>query len=243
MIVDFRSFKSLIDNIGGVDVNVPAPILSNKFDCPYKASRCARWPGYRFHKGMQHMNGQRALVYSRIRENQLNPADSDITRGLRQQAVMRAVMAKLLGFGTVVKLPFNGDSLLQPLTTDLSAWQFVQLGWVIKRAGPDERPPLPARRNGNLDRRRVGDRGRRGEPLRRSDGHGPRCAAASAPGIRTVRSRLRRRQPAVPLVRARLGGLLLLVEVFFLLVARARVRVRGRARFLRRLSLLLPPRP
>ncbi|HEX7145266.1 MAG TPA: LCP family protein [Gaiellaceae bacterium] len=135
MIVDFRSFKSLIDNIGGVDINVPAPILSNKFDCPYKASRCANWHGYRFNKGMQHMNGQRALIYSRIRENQLNPADSDITRGLRQQAVMRAVMAKLLGFGTVVSLPFNGDSLLKPLTTDLSAWQFVQLGWVLKRAG------------------------------------------------------------------------------------------------------------
>src|SRR6266581_2621005 len=135
MIVDFRSFKSLIDNIGGVDVNVPAPILSNKFDCPYKASRCAAWHGYRFKKGTQHMNGQRALIYSRIRENQLNPADSDITRGLRQQAVLRAVMAKLLGFGTIVSLPFNGDSLLKPLTTDLSAWQFMQLGWVLKRAG------------------------------------------------------------------------------------------------------------
>jgi LCP family protein required for cell wall assembly len=135
MIVDFSSFKTLIDNIGGVDVNVPAPILSNPFDCPYKASRCASWRGYRFNKGMQHMNGQRALIYSRIRENQLNPADSDITRGLRQQAVMRAVMAKLLGFGTVIRLPFDGDSLLKPLTTDLSAWQFVQLGWVLKRAG------------------------------------------------------------------------------------------------------------
>jgi LCP family protein required for cell wall assembly len=135
MIVDFRSFKSLIDNVGGIDVNVPAPILSNKFDCPYSASRCARWQGYRFNKGTQHMNGQRALIYSRIRENQLNPADSDITRGLRQQAVIRAVMAKLLGFGTVLKLPFNGGSLLNPLTTDLSAWQFTQLGWVLKRAG------------------------------------------------------------------------------------------------------------
>jgi LCP family protein required for cell wall assembly len=135
MIVDFRSFKSLIDNVGGIDVNVPAPILSNKFDCPYNASRCSRWQGYRFHKGTQHMNGQRALIYSRIRENQLDPADSDITRGLRQQAVIRAVMAKLLGFGTVLHLPFNGDSLLNPLTTDLSAWQFTQLGWVLKRAG------------------------------------------------------------------------------------------------------------
>jgi LCP family protein required for cell wall assembly len=135
MIVDFRSFTHLIDNIGGIDLNVPRPILSNKFDCPYKAAGCARWKGYRFHPGLQHMNGQRALIYSRIRENQLNPSESDITRGERQQAVLRAVLHKLLGVGTALKLPFNGDQLLQPLTTDLSAWQFLQLGWVMKRAG------------------------------------------------------------------------------------------------------------
>jgi LCP family protein required for cell wall assembly len=135
MIVDFSSFKTLIDNIGGIDLNVPEAILSNKFDCPYNAARCARWPGYRFGKGWQHMNGQRALIYSRIRENQLNPGDSDITRGLRQQAVMRAVIAKSLSFSMFFKLPFDGGSLLAPLTTDLSAWQFLQLGWVLKRAG------------------------------------------------------------------------------------------------------------
>jgi LCP family protein required for cell wall assembly len=135
LIVDFRSFTSLIDNIGGIDINVPEPILSNKFDCPYDAAGCARWKGYRFRTGMQHMNGHRALIYSRIRENQLNPAESDITRGERQQAVLRAVMHKVLGFSTAFKLPFDGDSLLTPLTTDLSAWQLIQLGWVMKRAG------------------------------------------------------------------------------------------------------------
>ncbi len=135
MIVDFRSFKSLIDNIGGIDINVPEPILSNKFDCPYNAAGCARWKGYRFGRGRQHMDGKRALIYSRIRENQLNPSESDITRGERQQQVMRAVLSKLLGFSTFVKLPFDGSGLLEPLTTDLSAWQFVQLGWVMKRAG------------------------------------------------------------------------------------------------------------
>jgi LCP family protein required for cell wall assembly len=135
MIVDFNSFTRLIDNIGGIDINVPKPILSNKFDCPYKAAECARWNGYRFHPGMQHMNGRRALVYSRIRENQFDPSESDITRGERQQAVLRAVLHKLLGVGTAVKLPFNGEDLLRPLTTDLSAWQFLQLGWVMKRAG------------------------------------------------------------------------------------------------------------
>src|SRR5437667_398758 len=32
-------------------------------------------------------------------------------------------------------LRINGDSLLTPLTTDLTAWQLIQLGWVMKRAG------------------------------------------------------------------------------------------------------------
>jgi LCP family protein required for cell wall assembly len=135
MVVDFRSFKHLIDNVGGIDINVPAPILSNKFDCPYSAARCQRWNGWHFAKGRQHMDGHRALIYSRIRENRLNPAESDITRGERQQAVLRAVLGKLLGISTFFDLPFNGKNLLEPLTTDLSAWQFIQLGWVMKRAG------------------------------------------------------------------------------------------------------------
>jgi polyisoprenyl-teichoic acid--peptidoglycan teichoic acid transferase len=134
MFVDFNAFKDLIDNVGGIDVNVPEPILSNPFDCPYDVQRCQTWKGWRFAKGWQHMDGRRALVYSRIRENQLNRADSDITRGERQQAVLRATLRKLLGMGTYFRLPFNGNKLVKPLATDLSAWQFVQLGWVLKRA-------------------------------------------------------------------------------------------------------------
>ena len=134
MIVDFAQFKDLIDNIGGIDITVPAPILSNKFDCPYDAAGCARWKGWRFAKGRQHMDGRRALIYSRIRENQLDPRDTDISRGVRQQAVLNAALHKLLGAHTFVKLPFNGSGLLKPLSTDLSAWQLVQLGWVLKRA-------------------------------------------------------------------------------------------------------------
>ena len=134
MIVDFRSFKSLIDNVGGIDVYVKKRILSNPFDCPYPAARCQTWRGWNFGKGWHHMDGRVALIYSRIRQNQLDPADSDITRGERQQAVLRATLQKLLGFSTFLKLPFNGKELLEPLTTDLSAWQFTQLGWNLKRA-------------------------------------------------------------------------------------------------------------
>jgi polyisoprenyl-teichoic acid--peptidoglycan teichoic acid transferase len=134
VVVDFGSFQKLIDAVGGIDVNVPENILSNSFDCPYAASKCASWPGWRFHKGVQHMDGHRALIYSRIRENKLDPSWTDIQRGQNQQQVMQATMSKLASASTFFRLPFDGSKLLAPIATDLSTWQFAQLGWVKFRA-------------------------------------------------------------------------------------------------------------
>jgi LCP family protein required for cell wall assembly len=135
VVLDFDGFKELIDALGGVEVDVPKPILSNKFDCPYKtAARCAKWDGWRFEKGTQTMNGKRALVYSRVRTNRLDPSDNDLTRGARQQAVAAAVGNEIASFGTFLKLPFIGDSLAAPLTTDMSAGDLMKLGWVRFRS-------------------------------------------------------------------------------------------------------------
>jgi polyisoprenyl-teichoic acid--peptidoglycan teichoic acid transferase len=139
VVVNFADFKDLIDALGGIDVNVPKPIRSNRFDCPYPTqARCEQWQGWRFPKGEQHMNGQRALIYSRIRENMLDPSETDVTRGARQQLVMDALTSKFTSPGTLVKLPFHGGTLAKPLTTDLSAGQLVQLGWVKFRASSAE---------------------------------------------------------------------------------------------------------
>lgn len=134
VIVDFSAFQELIDAIGGVDIDVPRPLVS-RFECPYDAQRCPTWKGWRFAAGKQHMDGRRALIYSRIRKNSLDASDNDITRGARQQAVIQAMEDKVLSFGNLVKLPFDGGDLMRPVETDLSAWQLVQLGWVKKRAG------------------------------------------------------------------------------------------------------------
>jgi LCP family protein required for cell wall assembly len=135
IVVNFRQFRDLIDKVGGIDVVVPRPILS-KFDCPYASPvRCDRWPGWRFARGKQHLNGQRALIYSRVRKNLLNPAETDITRGERNQQVLQALMSKLAGFGTFIRMPFIGGDLMKPLATDLSANQFIELGWNKFRAG------------------------------------------------------------------------------------------------------------
>jgi LCP family protein required for cell wall assembly len=134
IVVNFGDFKDLINAIGGIDVNVPKPIRSNRFDCPFSAQKCQSWKGYRFAKGTQHMNGERALVYSRIRENLLDPSETDITRGARQQAVIDATTSKLASFGSFLHLPFSGGSYVKPLTTDLSTSQLVQLGWIKFRS-------------------------------------------------------------------------------------------------------------
>ena len=135
-VVDFSSFKKLIDAVGGIDVNVPENILSNRFDCPYStATRCQQWQGWRFHKGVQHMDGHTALIYSRIRENRLDPSWTDFKRSQNQQAVMQATLAKLASPTRFFSLPFDGSSLLAPISTDLSTWDFVQLAWVKFRAG------------------------------------------------------------------------------------------------------------
>ena len=136
VVVDFGSFQKLIDAVGGIDVNVPENILSNRFDCPYStATRCQQWQGWRFRKGVQHMDGHTALIYSRIRENRLDPSWTDFKRSQNQQAVMQATLAKLASPTRFFSLPFDGSSLLAPISTDLSTWDFVQLAWVKFRAG------------------------------------------------------------------------------------------------------------
>jgi LCP family protein required for cell wall assembly len=131
VVVDFGTFGKVIDALGGVTVDVPRKILSNKFECPKSSqAACERWPGWRFERGEQTMDGKRALIYSRIRENQLNPSESDFTRGERQQSVIEAIADETVSFGTFLKAPFIGDDLVSPLATDLSAAQIMQLAWV-----------------------------------------------------------------------------------------------------------------
>ena len=165
VIVDFNNFKDLIDAEGGITVNVPEPILSNRFDCPFKTqARCQEWKGWRFQRGPQHMNGERALIYSRIRENQLNPGESDLTRGARQQAVAQAATAKLTSVSTLLGLPVQRqlvDEAADDRSLDVAA-DGARLGEVpVLRVA---HALLPARRRPDDRRRLLGDHPVRGQP-------------------------------------------------------------------------------
>ena len=138
IVVDFSTFNEVVDAIGGITISNPKPVLSNKFDCPLKGDACASWKGWSFKKGEIELDGRRALVYARIRENQLDSGESDITRGERQQRVVQAIMDKLTGLDGFFRMPFIGDDVVTPLATDLSTNELLQVMWVRKRAAPEK---------------------------------------------------------------------------------------------------------
>jgi hypothetical protein len=81
------------------------------------------------------MNGHQALIFSRVRENQLDSSYTDFQRQHDQQLVEQATLAKLSSPTRFFSLPFSGGDLLKPIATDLSTWKLMQLAWVKFRSG------------------------------------------------------------------------------------------------------------
>jgi len=124
VLVDFSGFRELVDALGGVTIDNPTKIISNSFD----------GHPWRFGRGRLHLDGRHALAYARVRENTVNGADNDLTRGLRQQRVLQAIASGLASPGTLLHLPHVGRAVGKPLTTDLSANDLMKLGWRQLRA-------------------------------------------------------------------------------------------------------------
>ena len=82
-----------------------------------------------FEKGWQHMDGKLAMLYVRIRK-----VDSDFERAKRQQAFVRALEQKIAQPGNFTKLPEIGRRFMKGVTTDLTTWKLMELGWVKWRA-------------------------------------------------------------------------------------------------------------
>ncbi len=138
IVVDFATFAEVIDAVGGITIVNPTRVLSNPFDCPFGDERCNDFEGWNFRKGEIELDGRRALIYTRIRENQLAPGESDLTRGERQQRVVQALMAKITGLDGYFRMPMIGDEIVKPLATDLSTNELLAFAWVRRRAASDK---------------------------------------------------------------------------------------------------------
>jgi len=87
VILDFEDFIKLVDEVGGIDVDVP------EYVADYDYTDCQGCYGtvVEFSAGPQHMDGQIALAYARIRKG-----SNDFKRIERQQLVIQATAEKAL---------------------------------------------------------------------------------------------------------------------------------------------------
>ncbi len=88
VILDFEDFIDLVDEVGGIDIEVPEYVADYDYtDC----EGCTAGYPVEFLPGVQHMDGQRALAYARIRKG-----SNDFKRIERQQLVIAATAKKAL---------------------------------------------------------------------------------------------------------------------------------------------------
>ncbi len=142
--MDFSGFVKTIDTIGGVDINVQPAFDDPGY--PNEASAAAtcghsdedikafiatvsaesdiwayfpcRYENVHFNAGLQHMDGDRALIYARSRHSAQD--GTDFGRARRQRNLLIAVEQKIFTVGFIPKIiPFI-DSLKDDLRTDLA---------------------------------------------------------------------------------------------------------------------------
>ena len=114
--VDIKAFVALVDQVNGVDFNVPVDM---DYDDP--------WQDLSIHykKGMQHLTGQQALEVVRFRHNNDMSGYSDVGRTQTQQALLTAVAKKVLSWGNVPKIAGFVDIFADYVDTDLSVSDMV----------------------------------------------------------------------------------------------------------------------
>jgi LCP family protein required for cell wall assembly len=131
VLVDFNGFIGLIDAIGGIDIDVPNALYDGEYptmDYGYMAVS--------FDTGMQHMDGERALQYARIRH-----MDSDFERGRRQQEILLAAARHLRErnpFDLLDTLASATSSLRGYVQTDLPEERMAGLAWALRDLAPTD---------------------------------------------------------------------------------------------------------
>jgi LCP family protein required for cell wall assembly len=135
-ILDFSGFKQAVNAVGGVDINVPTPLIDPYFPCDDGTKLAGKYCPIYFKAGEQHMDGEQALEYSRSRET-----TSDFARAARQQQVILALRQKAMQLSTLsnpIKLSGLIDAVGGHLTTDLQLGDMEQLAMIAKGVNPSK---------------------------------------------------------------------------------------------------------
>ena len=121
--LDFESFQKIVNELGGVDVNIKKPL--NYDD---------NWGNLHVHlkPGLQHLNGYKAMGYVRIRHS-----DSDLARSERQHEFLEAIRSKVNP--TIIgRLPGIFNAITSDLHSNLTQNQMIALANFARKLKPEQ---------------------------------------------------------------------------------------------------------
>ena len=119
--VDFEAFVALVNEIGGIDFDVPVDM---DYDDPFQNL------SIHISKGMQHLSGEEAIKVVRWRKNNDGTGypDADIGRIRTQQSFLKEVARQTLQVSNVKSIPALADIFFTYVKTNLSVGNLVWLG-------------------------------------------------------------------------------------------------------------------
>lgn len=125
-LIDFEGFITLVDEIGGIDIYVPATINDTSYpDMDYG------YDPFYIEAGQHHLDGETALKYARTRH-----ADNDFYRAERQQAVLFAIRDRVLSLNLLPQLiqraPALYSTLSDSIQTNFTLDQMIELAGMVQ---------------------------------------------------------------------------------------------------------------
>ena len=132
-VVNLANFMTMIDMVGGIDIDNPAAINDPTYDWLDSSPN-----GFKLAAGRQHLDGRHALAYARSRHGSGN---SDYARAGRQQQLLVALEHKMSTPSVVVNLPNWTQQAGSLIRTDFPASQvadMVAAGQKIPPANVDQ---------------------------------------------------------------------------------------------------------
>lgn len=125
--LDFEGFKEIVDTLGGVTIDVEAPIRDDMFPDDDYGYRTIYIPA-----GRQEMDGETLLQYVRTRHG-----GNDFERMRRQQQALRALAQRALDLNLLPRLPALINTALDAISTDIQPLEILALANLGSQIGLD----------------------------------------------------------------------------------------------------------
>jgi LCP family protein required for cell wall assembly len=141
--IDFENFPKLIDAMGGIDYRGSCVVG--------RINGGARNGGVtvRLKAGKHHLDGKHALALARVRKNECNKREDDLSRARRQQKILSAMKSRAISFQGLLRGPFIGWNAPRAIKSDMAGPSLLGVAAAFASSGAGQPRVLRGAPTGN----------------------------------------------------------------------------------------------